>query len=297
MHMDVRSLFTRVSISRLTNPPPVVGVMRLSGPIGGLGPLRPGMTLGALEPAIERAFRLPRLRAVALAINSPGGTPTQSDLIARRIRDLADEKKVPVFAFCEDVAASGGYWLACAADEIFARETSIVGSIGVVAAGFGFPELLRRIGVERRVYTAGDKKAMLDPFREEKPDEVAHLRRLQEDMHETFKALVRARRDGRLRGDEAELFSGAFWTGRQAVELGLVDGLGEMRQVLRARYGDRVVLRRVDVPRSWWRRRLGLVAHAVGEGDAGSGRSEGYTVAAGVLAAVEERLLWSRFGL
>ncbi|MCH7794825.1 MAG: S49 family peptidase, partial [Proteobacteria bacterium] len=151
--MDLRSLLARLPITRFKHPPPVVGVLRLSGIIGGLGPLRSGMTLAGLETAIERAFKLPRLEAVALSVNSPGGSPAQSDLICRRIRDLAEEKEVRVFAFCEDVAASGGYWLACAADEIYARETSIVGSIGVISAGFGFPELLQRLGIERRIHT------------------------------------------------------------------------------------------------------------------------------------------------
>ncbi len=174
--MDLRSLLAHLPIARFRDPPPVVGVLRLGGIIGGLGPFRSGMTLAALETVIERAFKLPRLEAVALIINSPGGSAAQSDLICRRIRDLAEEKEVPVFAFCEDVAASGGYWLACAADEIYARETSIVGSIGVISAGFGFSGLLERLGVERRLHTAGEKKSMLDPFQAEKPKDVARLK-------------------------------------------------------------------------------------------------------------------------
>ncbi len=256
--MDLRSLLSHLPIARFKAPPPVVGVVRLSGIIGGFGPLRSGMTLAALETVIERAFKLPRLEAVALAINSPGGSPTQSDLICRRIRDLAEEKDVRVFAFCEDVAASGGYWLACAADEIYARETSIVGSIGVISAGFGFPELLQRWGIERRVHTAGDRKALLDPFQAEKPKDVARLKSIQKELHEIFQDLVRERRGARLEDGDKALFSGEFWTGAKAVELGLIDGIGELRQTLRARYGDKVVLKRVDGARPWWRRRFGF---------------------------------------
>ncbi len=292
--MDLRSLLAHLPIARFRDPPPVVGVVRLAGIIGGFGPLRSGMTLAALETAIERAFKLPRLEAVALSINSPGGSAAQSDLICQRIRDLAEEKGVPVFAFCEDVAASGGYWLACAADEIYARETSIVGSIGVISAGFGFAELLQRLGVERRLHTAGDKKSMLDPFQAEKPKDVARLKGIQKELHETFQELVRERRGPRLKGGDKALFSGEFWTGAKAVELGLIDGIGELRQTLRARYGDKVVLKRIDGERPWWRRRLGFAGRQAGP-LAGSPGPEAWV--AGLLSAVEERAHWSRFGL
>ena len=295
--MDLRSLLARLPIGRFKDPPPVVGVLRLGGVIGGFGPFRSGLTLSGLAPAIERAFKLPRLQAVALAVNSPGGSPTQSDLIARRIRDLAREKEVPVLAFCEDVAASGGYWLACAADEIYARETSIIGSIGVVSAGFGFPELLQRIGVERRLYTAGDRKAMLDPFQPAKPDDIERLDAIQTELHEVFKALVRDRRGERLKAAEDTLFSGEFWTGKRAVELGLIDGVGEMRGVLRGRYGDKVVTRRVDAPRPWWRRRLGQGEATAPGASWQTPRPAPQDWIGGLIAAVEERALWSRFGL
>ncbi len=292
--MDLRSLLAHLPIARFRDPPPVVGVLRLGGIIGGLGPFRSGMTLAALEPVIERAFKLPRLEAVALSINSPGGSAAQSDLICRRIRDLAAEKGVPVFAFCEDVAASGGYWLACAADEIYARETSIIGSIGVISAGFGFAELLQRWGVERRLHTAGDKKSLLDPFQAEKPKDVARLKGIQKELHEAFQDLVRERRGPRLKGGDKTLFSGEFWTGTKAVELGLIDGIGELRQTLRARYGDKVALKRVDGERPWWRRRLGFAGRQGGP-LAGPPGPEDWV--AGLLAAVEERAHWSRFGL
>ena len=292
--MDLASLIHRLSFGRAPEPPPIVSVLRLSGVIGSLGPLRSGLTLSGLAPAIERAFKLPRLKAVALQINSPGGSPVQSALIARRIRELAAEKELPVIAFCEDVAASGGYWLACAADEIFADESSIVGSIGVVSSGFGFQELIKRHGVERRVHTAGEKKTLLDPFKEEDPKEVARLKAIQKEMHQTFIETVKARRGERLKGSDKLLFSGEFWTGRKALDQGLVDGLGHLRTVMRQRYGDKVLLKPVDGSRPWWKRRLGLGFAPFGaEGAAGLGDG----LASGLLAAAEERALWSRYGL
>jgi serine protease SohB len=261
---------------------PVVAVLRLAGVIGPLGPWRSGLSLAGLARTLERGFSMGGLTAVALAINSPGGSAVQSSLIARRIRDLATEKKLPVFAFAEDVAASGGYWLATAADEIFADESSIVGSIGVISASFGFTDLLRRAGIERRVYTAGPRKAMLDPFRPEDPTDVEHLKALQLDIHESFKAQVRARRGSRLKADETTLFSGEVWTGRRALELGLIDGLGDLRSVMRARYGDKVKLLPVGVERGLLRRlRIG--------------GPQGW--AEDLLAAAEERALWARYGL
>jgi signal peptide peptidase SppA len=285
--MDVYSLLGRLPLRRFREPPPVVAVIRLAGVIGTLGPLRAGLTLSGLAGQIERAFKLPRLEAVALAINSPGGSPVQAALIGRRIRALAEEKEVPVIAFAEDVAASGGYWLACAADEIFADGNSIVGSIGVISAGFGFPDLLRRFGIERRVHAAGDKKAMLDPFKDEDPKDVARLKALQKEIHESFKAEVRARRGDRLKAGDRTLFSGEFWTGRKALELGLVDGLGDLRGVLRERYGEKLRLKRVDGAKPWWRRRLPV----------GAAPPAAQDWAAGLLAAAEERALWSRYGL
>jgi len=296
--MALRSIWSLVTFEWLRRPRPEVAVLRLSGVIGGVGPLRSGMSLASVEPLVERAFAQPRLKAVALVVNSPGGSPAQSALIAKRIRDLAREKEVPVLAFCEDVAASGGYWLACAADEIFVQPTSIIGSIGVITSGFGLAGLMEKIGVERRLYTAGDRKSILDPFRPEVPDDVARIRALQEELHEVFKAMVRDRRGQRLKAPEEVLFSGEFWAGGKAVELGLVDSLGDLRQVLRDRFGKRVRLRRIQGPKRLLRR-LGI----------GRGRSDGDTPlwagglpepedwAAGLMAAVEERALWSRFGL
>ena len=237
---------------------PTVAVIRLSGVIGSFGPWPGGLSLSGLARTLERAFAMRGLSAVALAINSPGGSPVQSSLIAKRIRALAAEKKLPVFAFAEDVAASGGYWLACAADEIHADESSIVGSIGVISASFGFQDLLQRVGVERRVHTAGARKSMLDPFRPENPEDVARLEAIQRDIHAQFMVHVRERRGVRLKGDDEMLFSGEFWTAPRALELGLIDGIGDLRGVMRARYGDKVRLRVVGERGSWLRRRLGL---------------------------------------
>ena len=292
--MNLRSLLAMVPVERLRNPPPVVAVLRFAGVIGNLGPLRRGLSLAGAADQIETAFKMRRLGAVALAINSPGGSPVQAALIARRIRALAEEKDIPVFAFAEDVAASGGYWLACAGDEIYAQESSIVGSIGVVTQGFGFAGLMKRLGIERRLHTAGESKAILDPFLTEKPEDVERLKEIQEDIHGAFKELVRERRAGKLKAPEDELFSGAFWTGRKALEAGLVDGIGDMRGVLREKLGDNVKLRLVAGPRPWLRRRLGLAMPGDGTG---RGLSDPGDWAAGLLAAVEERLWWGRFGL
>jgi len=263
---------------------PVVPVVRLSGVIapGGMMGTR-GLSIETMAPLLARAFRMHGAKAVALSINSPGGSPVQSALIAQRIRLLAREKELPVIAFVEDVAASGGYWLACAADEIIADSASIVGSIGVISAGFGFQDLIARIGVERRVHTSGDRKSMLDSFRPERPEDVERLKRLQAEIHEGFTDWVRQRRAGKLKGDEATLFSGEFWTARRGLDYGLVDSLGELRTVLQQRYGDKVHLPVIQ-PRRNLLGRLGI-----------GGRIE--DIGPGTLAAIEERLHWQRFGL
>ena len=217
----------------------VVAVVRLKGVIApSSGGVRKSLNLETLEPQLKKAFSVSSVKAVALVINSPGGSPVQSQLIADRVRQLADNNNVPVMAFCEDAAASGGYWLACAADEIYASPASVIGSIGVVSAGFGFPELLAKIGVERRVYTAGTSKAMLDPFQPEKEADIAHLKSLQISLHDQFKDYVKARRGGKLVGDEAELFSGAFWAGTTALSFGLIDQIGTLHQVLAQKFGS-----------------------------------------------------------
>lgn len=290
----LRSLCARLPLPGWLQPArPVVAVLRLGGVIGQVGPLRAGLSLARLAPMIERAFTLPGVKAVALAINSPGGSAVQSSLIARRIRQLATEKNVPVVAFAEDVAASGGYWLACAADEIYADASSIVGSIGVIAASFGFAELIEKVGVTRRVYTAGEHKSMLDPFRPEDPSDVERLKAIQADIHAGFQAWVRERRGDRLRGMPEDLFTGEFWTGKRALELGLIDGIDDLRAAMRRRFGDDVRLRLVGGERSWLRRRF---LSAAADVDPGLSILPA-TWADDLLAAVEARLWWNRFGL
>lgn len=277
----------KLPIRALRDPAPVVSVLRLSGIIGHIGPVGRGLTLAGLERAIDRAFASRHLKTVALAVNSPGGSPVQSAMIARRIRERAAEKNIPVVAFAEDVAASGGYWLACAADEIYADGNSLIGSIGVISAGFGFPALLERLGVERRVHTAGRRKGMLDPFRAEAPEDIARLHSIQADIHDSFKAMVQERRGSRLKGTESELFEGDVWTGRQALALGLIDGIGDLRAVMRARFGERVRLHSVSprpgLLRRWFGRR--------------TQESRIETQAWATLAALEEWALWKRYGL
>jgi signal peptide peptidase SppA len=288
--MALRDLLRRLPIGRFRHPPPVVAVLRLNGVIGLRG--RRGLSLAGKAGAIERAFKLSGLAAVALSINSPGGSPVQSALIYRRIRQFAEEKNIPVLAFAEDVAASGGYWLALAGDEIFAEETSILGSVGVVSGGFGFAELLRRLGISRRLYTAGERKALLDPFLAEDKAGVERLEALQRDIHGSFKEIVRLRRGARLKGDEATLFNGDIFTGRSALANGLIDGIGELRGTLRARFGDKVRLRVVDPEKRRFAFRLPRLP----------GMRASFVEAPGefvgdLLASVEERLFWSRFGL
>ena len=265
----------------------MVPVVRLSGVIGGPSLRGMGLSLNGINPALERAFKVRGAKAVALSINSPGGSPVQSALIAARIRALAADKKLPVVAFIEDVGASGGYWLALAADEIFAAASSIVGSIGVVHASFGFTEAIERLGIERRLYTAGAKKAMLDPFRPQDPDDVERLTGIMVAIHTDFKGTVRQRRGDRLRASDEELFEGQVWTGRKAVELGVVDGLGDLHAVLRERFGDKVKLPQIGAARPWWRRRL-----SVRRRDAEAG-----AIADAVLDVIAERMLWARYGL
>lgn len=258
-----------------------VAVVRLSGIIGSSGgPMRRTLSLETLDPVLKKAFSLSNIQAVALIINSPGGSPVHSQLIGQRIRQLAKEKNVPVLAFCEDVAASGGYWLAASADEIYASAASIIGSIGVISSSFGFPDALGRLGIERRVYTSGKSKSMLDPFRPENAEDVAYLKTLQSEIHELFIDYVKERRGSRLTGDEEELFSGRFWTGLRAVELGLIDRLGLANEVLLDRFGSNVELVKIKQKRGF---------PLFGSGaemliDAGLNR-------------LEQRGIWQRFGL
>lgn len=268
-------------LKRLVERRPVVPLVRLSGMIGSGGALgRGGLSIAGVGRLLEQAFAARGAVAVAIVVNSPGGAPVQSGLIAEKIRELATRRKLPVLAFAEDVAASGGYWLLTAGDELFAHDCSIVGSIGVVSAGFGFTEAIARLGIERRVHTRGTNKALLDPFRPERPEDLALLDELQDDIHAAFIRQVRERRGAKLKGDEADLFSGRIWTGARAVELGLVDGLGTPDSVLRARYGEKLRIRTFGMPRPLLRRllRLDLLLR-------------------GVLHDLDERMAFARYGL
>jgi len=280
------SIRDHLHIDRLWLRAPVVAVLRFEGVIMSRA-RRDGVSLASHAAAIERAFRVSNLVAVAVVVNSPGGSAVQSALLFRRIRELADEKRVPVVAFAEDVAASGGYWLALAGDEIFSEETSILGSIGVISASFGFSQLIDRLGVERRLHTAGDRKSMLDPFLPQNPSDVQRLTVLQQDIHRAFKEHVQRRRAGKIDTSDESLFNGDVLTGRMALTRGLVDGIGELRGVMRARYGDKVKLRSFAAERRRWSlwRRLPFTARepvdAIGD----------------VADWIEARLLWARFGL
>lgn len=282
--------FARLIPRRFRTDIPVVPVVRLAGVIGVVTPLRPGLLLSTIARSLERAFATRHARAVALIINSPGGSPSQSHLIFGRIRQLAEEKKIPVFAFVEDVGASGGYMLACAADEIICNEFSIVGSIGVVGASFGFNELMEKVGIERRIYTSGDRKAMLDPFLPEKSEDVKRIKAIQNDIHDHFIALVKERRGSKLNGSDKTLFSGEFWTAQKAIELGLADRIGDLRSTLRERFGEKVHTPLISAERSLFGRRL-----------AGVGLLDAVTRQPGLaddfISALETRALWGRYGL
>jgi signal peptide peptidase SppA len=263
--------------------PALIHVVRLEGTLAAGKSMRGGnLNLRAVEPALQKAFRK-GVAAVALEINSPGGSPVQSALIGDRIQSLSKQFKVPVYVFCEDVAASGGYWLACAGDEIYADENSIIGSIGVISMGFGFPKLMQKIGVESRVHTAGESKSTNNPFKPEKPEDVAKLKSILLEMHESFKAMVRARRGDKLKGKEKELFTGAFWTGKTALALGLIDGIGHMEAIMKHKFGDKAVLKLIPISSGGILRRIGLANTSDIGGQA--------------LDALEARALWQRFGL
>lgn len=254
--------------------PPLVPVIRLQGAIGAGAR---GLSDQMIGPVIERAFSRGKPAAVALIVNSPGGSPVQSSLIASRIQRLSAEKKVPVHAFVEDVAASGGYWLACAADQIWLDASSLVGSIGVIFAGFGFHELMERQGVERRVHTAGKSKSFADPFKPQTIEDAERIRSMLEPLHQTFIAHVKASRGARLAPGE-DLFNADIWVGQRAVDLGLADGLAHLRPKMMEIFGDKVRLQPYGLRRGLLQR-LGL------------------TMSESVMATVEERALWARYGL
>lgn len=276
---------------------PTVPVLRFTGAIGMATPLRPGLSLAGAAAAIDKAFGLSKLPSVAVLINSPGGSPVQSHLIYKRIRQLAVEKDKRVYVFCEDVAASGGYFLALAGDEIYADQSSIVGSIGVISSGFGLDRAIEKLGIERRVHTAGTSKAILDPFLPEKAEDVARLKVLQKDVHDAFIGIVKERRGQKLNGPDNELFSGAFWSGPRAIELGLVDGITDVRSKMRELHGEKVRLKVVPLQSggllSRLRRADGMLPTAFGNGGAVLTASIGDDI----LSTIEARALWQRYGL
>jgi signal peptide peptidase SppA len=270
-------------VKKFKKSTPLVSVIRLEGVIGSAGSFKKGLTLEDQQADISKAFKPKNLKAVALQINSPGGSPVQSELIFNLIRELSEEKGVPVFSFVEDVAASGGYWLACAGDEIYSLESSIVGSIGVISSGFGFVEAIKKLGVERRVYTQGENKSILDPFKPEKPDDVEFLKSLQSDIHESFKNLVRTRRKGKIDEDaNNKIFTGQFWNGVKAKELGLIDSYGSMDAVLKEKFGKDVKIERIAKPKSWLKKKL-------------SGAS--LSLVESCVKVVDEKSLWSKYNL
>jgi len=286
-------------LKKLASSTPIVPVVRIAGVIAAdsAGPGRnKAVSLMELAAPLKKAFETPGAKAVALLINSPGGSPVQSHLIAKRIRAHAAEKELPVIAFCEDAAASGGYFIATAADEIYADESSILGSIGVISGGFGFHDLIGRYGVERRLYTAGRNKGMLDPFQEEKAEDVARLDGILGDLHEAFIAWVRERRGEKLQDpDGNELFSGAFWAGLKARDLGLIDGVDDLRSHMRAKFGEKVDLRLINAPKkSFIQSLLSEKSPAISER---LGHAIGHASTESIAAMMEEKSHWNRLGL
>lgn len=270
----------------------VIPVVRLKGMIAdGGGRFQQTLSLASAAGPLQRAFTMKQAPAVAISVNSPGGSPVQSRLIYRRIRDLAEEHNKPVLVFTEDVAASGGYMIAVAGDEIIADPSSIVGSIGVISASFGFVEALEKLGIERRVYTAGENKSTLDPFKPAREEDIEHLKSLQLDVHEVFKDVVRERRGDKL-ADDPDIFTGRFWAGGKAQELGLVDHLGDMRSFLKDRFGDKTEMKLITPPRGLFGRR-GFAM----EFDERMTSSLSHGAANGMISALEERGLWGRYGL
>jgi signal peptide peptidase SppA len=276
----IRKMVTRVL---LQSDKTKIAVLRLQGVIGQESNFKTSLTLDNLEEHIVKAFKIKNVKAVALVINSPGGSPVQSELIYRRIRMLSEEHKIPVYSFAEDCAASGGYWLACAGDEIYAMGSSLIGSIGVIAAGFGFVDAIKKVGVERRIYKQGENKALLDPFTPVRSEDVEVIMRAQAVIHGQFKNLVRNRRGNKIKGvDEKELFSGEFWCGADAVAKGLVDELGDMHTVLQQKFGLELQLIKVNKPVGWLKRKLGMSLHSAIEA---------------VFDVAKERQLWAKLGL
>ncbi len=259
-----------------------IPTLRLSGVIGQAGLMKSGLNILTLDKLIEKLFSYKKSPAVALIVNSPGGSPTQSSLIAKKLINASKSKNKKILTFVEDVAASGGYWLACAGDEIFIDSNSILGSIGVISPGFGFVDLIKKIGVERRIYTSGKSKSFLDPFSEEKKEDIDRLKIIQEQIHENFITYVKQRRGSKIKEkDSEELFSGRFWIGHNAIDLGLADGIGSIHEVVRERFGKKAKIKMIDQKKSFIQRKL----------------SSSLINTDQIINQLEEKALWSRFGL
>jgi signal peptide peptidase SppA len=288
---ELTKFYQKFLPKKFTDKGITIPVVRLSGMIASGGSaLRPNLSLASCANVLEKAFSDKKAPAVAISINSPGGSPVQSRLIFLRIRQLAEEKEKMVHVFVEDVAASGGYMIAVAGDDITVDPSSIIGSIGVVSASFGFPELLKKAGIERRVYTAGTNKSTLDPFMPEKEDDIAHLKKLQLEVHQVFIDMVKKGRGARL-GDDADLFTGLFWAGQKGVDLGLADAIGDMRSSLIERYGKDTKLKLIEAKKGLFGRRQPGVALG------GMGVELAANITENALSTLEERALWSRYGL
>ena len=267
---------------------PVVAVLRLEGVVGKVSAMKSGLTLCSLNKLIEKMFKIERLKAVCLAINSPGGSPVQSELIANRIIELAKEKDIAVYSFIEDVAASGGYWLACAGDKIFANRSSIVGSIGVIAAGFGFHEAIEKLGIQRRVYTQGNNKSVLDPFQPEKESDVKIIKKIQKDIHNHFIDTVKERRGGKITQTDEVIFNGEFWSGQIAADFGLVDGIDDLYSFIQEKFGDEVKIEYIEQKQSWFKKRFGVSAVSKEFAD---------NLVSGLVESAEKKLMQSKFDI
>ena len=258
----------------------IVAHIKLNGVIGNVGRFKQGLDFSGQEEIIEKAFSLKKAKAVAITINSPGGSPVQSHLIYSFIREQAKKNKMKVLVFAEDVAASGGYLIACAGDEIYANSSSIIGSIGVIYSSFGFTELIKKIGVERRVHTAGKNKSSLDPLKDEKKEDIERLKNIQLDLHKDFIDVVEESRGSKLKKDQIELFSGEFWSGNKAKELGLVDGIGNANQILKEKFGEDVVIKKFEKSKGWLSKKLSSSTNQMDQ----------------FANILEERSIWQRYG-
>ncbi|CEO17620.1 Putative signal peptide peptidase SppA [Rickettsia monacensis] len=264
----------------------VIAVLRLSGVIGKVSTMQSGLTLESLNELIEKAFKIKKLKALCLIINSPGGSPVQSELIAKRIRDLAKENKIKIYSFIEDMAASGGYWLACSGDRIYASYSSVIGSIGVVSSGFGFHEAINKLGIERRVYTEGKNKAILDPFKPINKDDLKIIKDLQKQVYEHFVEYVKTRRVGKLTQQDEILFNGEFWAGQTALDYGLIDGIGDMYSVMKEKFGDNIKFQYLCAKQPWLKKKLGM-----------SSKILAYNFANSLIDAVENKIINDKFDM